>query len=45
MNRFDTLGYDLTAMVADDAVCVGAEAISISNTIDADSLSFQLLKN
>lgn len=38
MNRFNTLGYDLTAMVADDAVCVGAEVISISNTIDADKL-------
>lgn len=44
MNRFDTLGYDLTAMVADDAVCVGAEAISISNTIDADSLSAKVVK-
>lgn len=38
MNRYDTLGYDLAAMVADDAVCAGAEVISISNTIDADKL-------
>ena len=29
-----TLGFDLTAMVADDAVCTGAEPISISNTLD-----------
>ncbi len=34
MNRYDTLGYDLLAMVADDAVCVGAEVLSITNTID-----------
>ncbi len=31
---FDTVGYDLLAMVADDAVCIGAEVISVSNTID-----------
>lgn len=35
LGKFDTMGYDLLAMVADDAACVGAETISISNTIDA----------
>lgn len=39
MNYYDTLGHDLVAMVADDAVCVGAEVISITNTIDASTLS------
>lgn len=34
LKTYDTLGYDLVAMVADDAICVGAEVISISNTID-----------
>ena len=34
LGEFDTLGYDLAAMVADDAVCLGAEVISISNTLD-----------
>jgi phosphoribosylformylglycinamidine cyclo-ligase len=34
MSKLDTLGYDLVAMVADDAVCTGAESISISNTLD-----------
>lgn len=29
-----TLGADLLAMVADDAVCTGAEVIAVSNTID-----------
>ncbi|MFH1284884.1 MAG: phosphoribosylformylglycinamidine cyclo-ligase, partial [Candidatus Peregrinibacteria bacterium] len=34
----DTLGFDLVAMVADDAICIGAEPLSITNTIDADHL-------
>ncbi len=29
-----TLGYDLVAMVADDAVCTGAEVIGLTNTLD-----------
>jgi phosphoribosylformylglycinamidine cyclo-ligase len=33
-NDYSTLGYDLLAMVADDAVCVGAEVMSMTNTID-----------
>lgn len=37
-NTFDTLGYDLVAMVADDAVCTGAEPLSISNTIDVPKI-------
>lgn len=36
INKFDTVGIDLAAMVADDAVCVGAEVVTISNTIDAE---------
>lgn len=36
--KYDTLGYDLVGMVADDAVCVGAEVISISNTIDVEKV-------
>ncbi len=38
INKFDTLGYDLVAMVADDAACVGAETISMTNTIDVDKV-------
>lgn len=34
LKKYDTLGQDLVAMVADDALCVGAEVISLSNTID-----------
>ena len=33
-NNYSTLGYDLVAMVADDAICMGAEVMSISNTLD-----------
>lgn len=38
IGKYDTLGYDLLAMVADDAVCLGAETISISNTIDTNKV-------
>jgi len=34
MGKFDTIGADLVAMVADDAICTGAEVISLSNTLD-----------
>jgi len=39
LNKFDTLGYDLLAMVTDDAVCVGAETVSITNTVDTNKVS------
>ena len=31
MGKFDTLGYDLLAMVVDDAICMGAETFSMNN--------------
>ncbi len=36
--KYDTMGYDLVGMVADDAICVGAEVVSISNTIDVEKV-------
>ena len=33
---FSGMGDDLLAMVADDAVCTGAETVSITNTIDTN---------
>ncbi len=36
--KFDTLGFDLTAMVADDAVCTGAEVIGLTNTLDVPAI-------
>lgn len=44
MNRFDTLGYDLIAMVADDGICVGAEIISVTNTLDAPKLEPKMIE-
>lgn len=44
MQKFDTIGYDLVAMVADDAACAGAECISISNTIDANIVKPEQIK-
>ncbi|MBI4127216.1 phosphoribosylformylglycinamidine cyclo-ligase [Candidatus Peregrinibacteria bacterium] len=43
MGKFDTVGYDLVAMVADDAICLGAEVISISNTIDIDKVDEKII--
>jgi len=36
--KYDKLGFDLLAMVADDAVCVGAETVAITNTIDTSKV-------
>lgn len=36
--KFDSLGADLVAMVADDAVCLGAEVVSMTNTLDVAKL-------
>jgi len=37
-SKYDSLGYDLLAMVVDDLVCIGAEAVSVSNTIDISTV-------
>lgn len=34
LGAYESLGRDLLAMVADDAVCTGAEVIGVSNTLD-----------
>ena len=34
MNNFSGLGSDLLAMVADDAICLGAETVSLTNTFE-----------
>lgn len=44
MQKFDTLGYDLLAMVADDAVCLGAEVTSITNTIDCQKVEPEVIQ-
>jgi len=43
VGKYDTLGYDLLAMVADDAVCVGAETIAITNTIDTNKVTAKVI--
>lgn len=37
--KFSGLGDDLLAMTADDAICVGAEVISITNTFDTNKVN------
>jgi len=44
MRKFDTMGYDLIAMVADDAICMGAEVISITNTLDTPGLDEEMVE-
>ena len=45
LNKWDTVGRDLLAMVADDAVCVGAEVITISNTVDIEKMDKVVIGN
>ncbi len=44
VGKYNTLGYDLLAMVADDAICVGAETIAITNTVDTSKVSIKVIK-
>jgi len=44
IGKFDTLGYDLLAMVADDVICLGAETISVTNTIDTNKIDTNVIK-
>lgn len=37
--NFNGLGYDLLAMTVDDAICTGAEVLSITNTIDTNKVN------
>ncbi len=39
MQNFTGLGRDLLAMTVDDAICVGAEVVSITNTIDTNKVN------
>lgn len=38
---YSALGNDLLAMVADDAVCLGAETVSITNTFETQKINSQ----
>jgi phosphoribosylformylglycinamidine cyclo-ligase len=44
MKKYDTIGQDLVAMVADDAICVGAECVSITNTIDVPQVNPEMIQ-
>lgn len=44
MKKYDTLGFDLVAMVTDDGICLGAEMISVSNTIDINKVDDAVIK-
>ena len=44
IGKFDTLGFDLLAMVCDDTVCVGAETISMTNTLDINKVDSEMMR-
>jgi phosphoribosylformylglycinamidine cyclo-ligase len=41
---YDTLGYDLVAMVADDLAAMGFEPTNLSNVIDVDYLDIDIIE-
>lgn len=41
---YDTLGYDLVAMVADDLAAMGFEPTNLSNVIDVDYLDAEIIE-
>ncbi len=43
LGKFDTLGFDLMAMVCDDAVMRGAEPIAITNVIDVEKVDIEMV--
>lgn len=42
--QYETLGEDLLCMVVDDAICVGAETISITNTFDVPAVDAKAIE-
>jgi phosphoribosylformylglycinamidine cyclo-ligase len=44
LKKFDTIGEDLVAMVADDAIVVGAETVSITNTFDVPKIDSKVIQ-
>ncbi|MHB2018254.1 MAG: phosphoribosylformylglycinamidine cyclo-ligase [Candidatus Xenobia bacterium] len=45
MRKFDTLGWDLVAMVADDADCLGAAPMAMVNTLDIDHVDTDVVES
>ncbi len=43
IEKYDTIGRDLCCTVVDDAICVGAEVVSITNTFDVPSVDPEIL--
>ena len=43
LNRYDTLGYDLIAMTADDLVAAGFVPTNLSNIIDVNHLDYDVV--
>lgn len=44
MNKYDTIAYDLIAMVADDAIVRGGEPVLIGSVLDVNSIDIEAIK-
>jgi len=44
VGKYDTLGFDLMAMLIDDLICIGAEPISMQNILDVDYLDEKIVE-
>ena len=45
MQKYDTLGFDLVAMVVDDLIVNGFEPTNLSNIIDVDFLDYDIINS
>ncbi|MBT3349127.1 hypothetical protein HN954_01070 [bacterium] len=44
LGKYDTIGEDLLTTVCDDAICVGAECVSLTNTFDVPRVNFDVIE-
>lgn len=44
IGKYDTIGTDLCGTVVDDAICVGAEVLSLTNTFDVPNVNPKVLE-